>query len=104
MIRLPKLSRRKEILLDFFLLFAFAVGLIRPFLKAKYLDFVGGWLGERMVLERSTAGPSPLRQRMTWHDITDNGFVWDWAARAPQQDDWDLTWQLRYERIGDDRV
>src|ERR1051326_9306443 len=33
-----KLSLRKEILLDFFLLFAFAVALIRPFLKAKYLD------------------------------------------------------------------
>jgi hypothetical protein len=33
-----KLSRRKEILLDFFLLFVIAVGLIRPFLKAKYLD------------------------------------------------------------------
>ncbi len=38
MIPMKKLSRRKEILLDFFLLFAFAVGLIRPFLKAKYLD------------------------------------------------------------------
>src|SRR5215475_6284911 len=35
---MKKLSRRKEILLDFFLLFAIAVGLIRPFLKAKYLD------------------------------------------------------------------
>ena len=33
-----RLSRRKEILLDFFLLFVFAVTLIRPFLKAKYLD------------------------------------------------------------------
>jgi hypothetical protein len=33
-----KLSRRQEILLDFFLLFVFAVALIRPFLKAKYLD------------------------------------------------------------------
>ena len=33
-----KLSRRQEILLDFFLLFLFAVALIRPFFKAKYLD------------------------------------------------------------------
>lgn len=33
-----RLSRRKEILLDFFLLFLFALALIRPFLKAKYLD------------------------------------------------------------------
>src|SRR5436309_721478 len=34
----PKLFRRKEILLDFFLIFLFAALLIRPLFKAKYLD------------------------------------------------------------------
>jgi hypothetical protein len=33
-----KLSRRKEILLDFFLVFLFAATLIRPYFKAKYTD------------------------------------------------------------------
>ncbi|HWC99801.1 MAG TPA: hypothetical protein VG456_23735 [Candidatus Sulfopaludibacter sp.] len=33
-----KLSRRKEILLDFFLVFLFAAILIRPYFKAKYTD------------------------------------------------------------------
>ena len=68
-----------------------------------YLDFAGGWLGDRMVLERTTAGPTSRRQRMTWHDITDTGFVWDWAARERDDDPWDLTWQLRYERTRHDR-
>jgi len=38
-VQLPfKLSRRKEILLDFFLVFLFAAILIRPYFKAKYTD------------------------------------------------------------------
>jgi len=63
-----------------------------------YLDFVGGWCGDRMVLERSTGAAAPARQRMTWHSITDRGFVWDWAARSDPATDWELTWQLRYDR------
>jgi hypothetical protein len=63
-----------------------------------YLDFVGGWCGDRMVLERSTGPENPTLQRMTWHSISDDGFVWDWAARPHQQAAWDLGWQLRYER------
>ena len=35
---LPKISRRKEILLDLLLIFLFAAVLIRPLFKAKYLD------------------------------------------------------------------
>jgi hypothetical protein len=63
-----------------------------------YLDFVGGWCGDRMILERSTGTPSPTLQRMTWHGFTDRGFVWDWAARPHPGAEWDLVWQLRYER------
>ncbi|HEY1338803.1 MAG TPA: hypothetical protein VGF59_14905 [Bryobacteraceae bacterium] len=36
--RLPKLSRRREILLDLLLIFLIAAALIRPFFKAKYTD------------------------------------------------------------------
>ena len=38
MISLPKLSRPKQILLDFFLVFLFTAVLIRPYFKAKYTD------------------------------------------------------------------
>src|SRR5664279_3118326 len=35
---LPKLSRSRQILLDFFLVFLFTAVLIRPYFKAKYTD------------------------------------------------------------------
>ncbi len=63
-----------------------------------YLDFVGGWLGDRMVLERDRAGAPPTRQRMTWHSITQDGFVWDWSARTAPETVWELVWRLRYDR------
>lgn len=65
-----------------------------------YLDFAGGWLGDRMVLERSTGRVGPARQRMTWHSITPRTFVWDWASQATGEPGgaWDLMWRLRYDR------
>src|SRR5581483_11842606 len=36
--RFPKLSVRKEILLDFFLVFLFTAVLVRPYFKVKYTD------------------------------------------------------------------
>lgn len=65
-----------------------------------YLDFVGGWLGDRMVLERSAEQPAATRQRMTWHTITPSWFVWDWASRGSERDaGWNLMWRLRYDRL-----
>lgn len=64
-----------------------------------YLDFAGGWLGDRMVLERTTDLAHPRRQRMTWHSIAADQLVWDWAY----QDDgrtWELKWRLVYARAG----
>lgn len=65
-----------------------------------YLDFVGGWLGDRMVLERSTGRAAPRRQRMTWHSIETASFVWDWASCPSEHEDvpWDLMWRLHYDR------
>jgi hypothetical protein len=65
-----------------------------------YLDFAGGWLGDRMVLERADEGGLPCRQRMTWHSITADGLVWDWAAVDEPGGEWDLRWRLRYVRAG----
>lgn len=66
--------------------------------NGSYLDFVGGWCGDRMVLERATGQAGPSHQRMTWHSITPHGFVWDWASRPAPDAGWDLLWRLRYDR------
>ena len=63
-----------------------------------YLDFAGGWLGDRMVLERATGQADPVRQRMTWHCISRDALLWDWAYLAEGRSEWDLKWRLRYER------
>jgi hypothetical protein len=61
-----------------------------------YLDFVGGWLGDRMVLERTSLDGT--RQRMCWYDIAPDALLWDWSARAAGTDGWRLNWRLRYAR------
>ena len=61
-----------------------------------YLDFEGGWLGDRMVLERAVGGGA--RQRMTWHSITADRIVWDWERRSVDEQPWVLNWRLAYSR------
>ncbi len=64
-----------------------------------YLDFVGGWRGDRMVLERETERDgAPLRQRMTWYDIGADAFTWDWEASTDRGASWVLNWRLAYRR------
>ena len=62
-----------------------------------YLDFAGGWLGDRMVLERAVDAPGPAVQRMTWYEITADSLLWDWAFWT-DPGPWELRWRLRYER------
>jgi hypothetical protein len=63
-----------------------------------YLDFAGGWLGDRMVLERTTGLPQLRRQRMTWHSISADRVVWDWAFQDGDGSAWELKWRLVYRR------
>ena len=51
-----------------------------------------------MVLERDRGAAPPTRQRMTWHTISQEGFVWDWSARSEPEATWELVWRLRYDR------
>lgn len=64
-----------------------------------YLDFVGGWNGSQMVLERSTTRDGvAIRQRMLFHDITPEALTWDWQSSADDGRTWQLTWRLAYRR------
>lgn len=64
-----------------------------------YLDFVGGWNGTEMCLERTTTrGGAPLRQRMIWYDIAADTFSWDWQSSTDDGRSWALNWRLAYRR------
>jgi hypothetical protein len=67
-----------------------------------YLDFTGGWRGDRMVLDRvdSRTGVE-VRQRMVWYDIGAHAFTWDWLRSTDGGTDWQLAWRLTYSRDGD---
>jgi hypothetical protein len=67
--------------------------------QASYLDFVGGWNGAEMCLERTTERDgAPLRQRMIWYDISPDAFTWDWQSSADDGESWQLNWRLAYRR------
>jgi hypothetical protein len=67
--------------------------------KGSYLDFRGGFDGEAMVLSRQLLdGAVVVTQRMVWHDIEDDRFLWAWQ-RARAGADWETLWAIAYERI-----
>lgn len=64
-----------------------------------YLDFVGGWDGSQMVLSRSfERNDSTIYQRMVWHDIAENSFLWNWENSLDNGQTWNLLWQIDYQR------
>jgi len=77
-----KLPRRREILLDLFLLFVFALGMIRPYVKAKYLDKWGSiestFIGDARFLIQHW--PHPQWQPL-WYGGTRFDYVYPPALR-----------------------
>ena len=71
--------------------------------SGNYLDFVGGWNGQEMVLGRNTEREgAPLQQRMIFYDLAPDRLTWDWqssaGASAGAPDGWRLDWRLEYQR------
>ena len=67
-----------------------------------YLDFTGGWRGDRMVLDRvDSRSGIEVRQRMVWYDIGAHSFTWDWLRSTDGGTDWQLAWRLGYSRVGE---
>lgn len=65
-----------------------------------YLDLVGGVEGENRYFERQTINRNgkTVTMRMTFHDITPNRFVWDWASSTDDKKTWQPIWQITYTR------
>ncbi len=66
-----------------------------------YLEFVGGWEDDRMVLSRTTTRDGKeISQRMVFHDIGENSLLWDWESSEDGEKSWKTLWQIRYRRRG----
>lgn len=65
-----------------------------------YLDFTGGMDGENMVLQRKATGKSgrEIIQKMTFTDIKENSFTWNWESTNDNGATWVLNWQILYTR------
>jgi hypothetical protein len=64
-----------------------------------YLDFVGEFADGKMIFWReATVNGKTFRQRMVFHDITKDRFVWDWERSVDGGATWILQWRITYAR------
>jgi Protein of unknown function (DUF1579) len=64
-----------------------------------YIDLVGGFEGERMILSRTTMRDGkPVLSRMVFEDITPKAFTWLWQSSADDGKTWRTLWRIDYRR------
>ncbi len=64
-----------------------------------YLDFIGGWEGDKMILSRSfELQGKKIHQRMVWYNITEDEFDWNWERSDDDGKTWKVNWQIHYTR------
>lgn len=65
-----------------------------------YMVFTGGWANDRMTLSRTITkrDGTEVIQRMVFHDIAADSFVWDWQASTDNGATWEMKWQIFYKR------
>ena len=71
-----------------------------------YLDFVGGFENDRMILSREfvkTDEPTPgneqkIMQRMVWYNISENQLDWNWEKSEDDGKTWKVMWKIHYKR------
>ena len=64
-----------------------------------YLDFVGKWQDDKMILSRSfeIEGKKTI-QRMVWYNITFERFDWNWEKSVDGGKTWSVSWKIQYIR------
>lgn len=65
-----------------------------------YLDFKGKVDGNKRIFFRKGKNPKgdEILQRMVFHDISADSFVWDWEISEDQGTSWKLRWRIFYNR------
>lgn len=67
--------------------------------QGSYLDFVGGMVGEQMILSRQAViNDEPVVQRMVWKDIEPDSFNWNWERSSDDGQTWQVVWAIEYRR------
>lgn len=64
-----------------------------------YMDFTGRHDGADRIFERElTRGGKHIMQQMVFHDITTEGFIWDWMRSDDDGKTWKPLWSIHYQR------
>ncbi len=68
--------------------------------QGSYLDFVGEWLGDKMILQRhAVVEDQRVLQRMVWYNIEADRFEWNWERSSDEGQTWKVIWQIDYKRM-----
>ena len=64
------------------------------------MDFQGGRDGENMYLQRIVKNKEgkEIIQKMTFTDIKENSFTWNWESSGDNGGTWVQIWQILYTR------
>jgi len=65
-----------------------------------YLDFVGGMVGDSMILSREAVDKkgNDFLQRMVWYNITPDSLDWSWQRSNAAGEPWQELWNIHYVR------
>jgi hypothetical protein len=67
--------------------------------SGSYLDFVGEFVDGKMILSRNgIVEGKPVKQRMIWHEITKDAFLWNWERSDDEGASWRELWKIEYKR------
>jgi len=65
-----------------------------------YLDFVGEFSNDQMVLAREWTRPdgTKIQQRMVWKNISKQELDWSWERSVDGGKTWEVLWPIHYKR------
>ena len=67
--------------------------------QGSYLDFVGGMVGDKMILSRqAVVNGEQVQQRMVWADIEPDSINWTWERSGDEGVTWQIVWAIQYRK------
>jgi len=68
--------------------------------QGAYMPFIGGSDGSsRFFSQEFTKNGKLVKQKMVFHDITKESFVWDWMSSPDSGKTWTINWSINYKRM-----